>query len=173
MPDTFELRRIPNFSPITPTPLPTAPADARVPGIITETLSNLLNQPFGSADPRIPRSIVERFRAGHQASQTAGRAALEAAQNDPSGAALVSLAVRSVRSHIDRAGVDNRLFGPALTAATREVLNSITPESVARDGLAQTFSNAVARIRSAAVSIYPAVADRLTPHPLELALRGS
>ncbi|MDX2013632.1 MAG: hypothetical protein SFW67_25790 [Myxococcaceae bacterium] len=170
--DTFEAPRAPGFSPIAPTPLPqTSPADARTRAAITETLAQQFNQPF-SVGPGVPRNLAERFRPGFEAGQAAGRAELEVARQDPSGAALVLLAVKQVRSHIDSAGVQNRLFGQAFTRQTREVLAAITPEAVARDGLAQTFNNAVAELKRIGLSIDPRIAAQLTPHPLELAIRG-
>jgi hypothetical protein len=170
--DTFELRRDPLVSLLPPTRLPTtSPADAQTRAVLTDALTQQFNQPL-TVGPGVPRNLAERFRQGFEAGQAANRVALESARQDPSRAALLQLAVRQVRTHIDSAGSANRLFGKEFERQTRDVLAGLTPDVIARDGLAQTFTTAVAELRRIALSIDPRIASQLTPHPLELALRG-
>lgn len=170
--DSFQPPLRPGFSPITAMPLPTSsPADAQTRVAITDVLTQQFNQPL-TVGPGVPRNLAERFRQGFEAGQAANRAALESARQDPSGAALLQLAVRQVRRHIDGAGATNRLFGKEFERQTRDVLAGLTPEVIARDGLAPTFTTAVAELRRIALSIDPRIASQLTPHPLERAIRG-
>ncbi|MDP3499134.1 MAG: hypothetical protein Q8S33_02325 [Myxococcales bacterium] len=147
--DTFEAApSAPGFSPILPptppTTSPIAPSLAAERETLSQTLAAEYNRPFP------PSSQSQRFdglQARFEQNQAAGRAALEVAQRDPSGAALVQLAVTQVRNEV-ASGFRWRPHQNEFTQQSNAVIAAITPETIARDGLSQTLSNALEQLRS-------------------------